>query len=48
VEERKGTLYGYEMKWGKGKNKPPADWIKTYRNAKYQVINKNNYLSFIS
>ena len=32
---------------GKGKTKPPKDWLETYKNAKYKTINKENYLEFI-
>lgn len=47
VEEREGKLYGYEIKWGKTKIKPPTDWLKTYPNARFQTLTKENYLSFI-
>lgn len=48
VEEREGELHGYEIKWNKSKIKPPKDWLKTYKNAKYEIINKENYLEFIT
>ena len=49
VEEYGGKLQGYEFKWGIAKkNKIPKDWLATYANASYKVINKNNYLDFIS
>jgi len=47
VEERSGKLYGYECKWSKNP-KPPKEWLKTYKNAKYQIINRDNYLKFIT
>ena len=47
VEERGGKLYGYEIKWGKDKVKPPKEWLSTYKNAQYQLINRENYLEFI-
>lgn len=47
IEERKGRLFGYEIKWGDKKVKPPKEWLKTYKNATYQVIDRNNYLDFI-
>ncbi|MBI5038821.1 MAG: hypothetical protein HZC13_03515 [Nitrospirae bacterium] len=28
--------------------KPPRVWLDTYENARYQVINKDNYLEFIT
>lgn len=48
VEERDGKLFGYEFKWGDKKTKPPKDWVETYKNSEYAVINKENYLDFIT
>lgn len=48
VEEREGKLFGYEMKWGKFKIKPPLDFLKTYANSRFEIINKDNYLTFIA
>lgn len=48
VEERGGNLYGYEIKWKKGRTKPPKDWIEGYSNASYEVIGRENYLEFIT
>ena len=31
---------------GKGKAKTPKLWLETYENAKYEVINRDNYLDF--
>lgn len=47
VEERNGRLYGYEMKWGKAKPRPPKEWISAYLEAEWQLINQENYLNFI-
>jgi len=49
VEEKEGMLYGYEFKWSdKKKTKEPKLWRETYPEAKFQVIDKNNYIDFIS
>ena len=48
VEEREGKLFGYEMKWKAKKTKPPEDWQATYKNAKYEIINRECYLKFIT
>lgn len=48
VEEMEGKLFGYEIKWGNKKIKPPKDWLATYKNAEYKVINRDNYLDFIA
>lgn len=48
VEERGGRLYGYEFTWQPRRAvRPPKDWVQTYAEASYQVITRENYLSFI-
>jgi predicted AAA+ superfamily ATPase len=47
VEERNGALYGYEMKWGKARPRPPKEWLAAYPEATWQLINRDNYLEFI-
>jgi len=49
VEEREGRLLGYEFKWSEKKiRKGPKDWLKTYGNAEFQTINRENYMGFIT
>ena len=48
VEERDGQLFGYEMKSGKKKSKPPKSWLETYREASWQIINRDNWFSFVT
>lgn len=49
IEEREGNLYGYEFKFNTtDKIKIPKTWLGTYNNSKFELINKNNYLSFIT
>ncbi|MEK7528893.1 MAG: ATP-binding protein [Patescibacteria group bacterium] len=48
VEEREGKLFGYECKWSKSKAKLPKDWLDTYPEASLEIINKENYLAFLS
>ncbi len=43
IEEREGKLFGFEMKWGNAGAKPPKEWLETYPNATWQIINKQNY-----
>lgn len=47
VEERGGKLLGFEFKWGDKKVKPPKDWLLTYKEASFEVINRDNYLDFL-
>ncbi|MBI4652708.1 ATP-binding protein [Candidatus Kuenenbacteria bacterium] len=47
IEERKGKLFGFEIKWNFSKKiLCPKDW-KTYKNAEFKIINQDNYLNFI-
>ena len=48
VEERKGRLFGYEMKWGKAKPRPPKLWESAYPESSFELINRQNYLKFIT
>ncbi len=48
VEEREGRLFGYEIKWGKSKAKPPTEWLAAYPEAAFTVVNQGNYLNFIT
>lgn len=51
VEDRGGKLHGIEFKWSPNKSKgirPPRDWTKAYPDSDYTVINRENYLDFIS
>jgi predicted AAA+ superfamily ATPase len=47
VEEHAGELHGYEIKWGDKPAFAPKDWSRSYPGAGFEVINRNNYLSFI-
>lgn len=48
VEEREGKLFGYEIKWGATRAKPPKEWLEAYSNATWQLINRLNYLEYIT
>ena len=48
VEERNGKLYGYEMKWGKAKPRPPKEWTAAYPDAEWHLLNRENYHGFIA
>jgi len=47
VEEREGCVFGYEIKWGKARGKPPTEWLTAYPDAAFALVNKENYLEFI-
>ena len=46
IEEREGKLFAYEFKWN-DKAKTPKEFLETYPNAEFKIINKDNYLDFI-
>ena len=49
LEEENGNLRGYEFKWNENrKAKIPTAFAKAYPDASFEVINKQNYLDFIS
>ncbi len=48
IEEREGKLFGYEIKWSAKKTASSAEWLGSYKNAEYEIINKENYLNFIT
>jgi predicted AAA+ superfamily ATPase len=48
VEERDGKLFGYEFKWKEKKTSASQkEWLSTYKNGEYEIITRENYLSFI-
>lgn len=47
IEERDGKLYGYEFKWKDKITKPPKEFLQTYKEAEFSVINPDNYLDLI-
>lgn len=48
IEERDGKLFGYEIKWGFKKCKEPKLWKEIYKNAEFEIVNRDNYLEFIA
>ena len=47
IEEHRGKLAGFEVKWKQGQITPPKDWTTAYPNADFQVVHQGNYLTFI-
>ncbi len=48
VEERDSKLFGYEFKWNPKKKKIQKEWLETYNNASFEIIDRQNFLPFIS
>lgn len=47
VEEREGSLFGYEFKWNKSKAKAPGQWKAAYPEASFELINKDNFTDWL-
>lgn len=47
VEERDGSLFGYEFKWKEDKVKIPSKWKSAYPNASFEVINMDNFNNWL-
>jgi len=47
VEERGGKLFGYEFKLKAKTFKAPRLWTETYKNAKFKVVDRENFLDFL-
>ncbi|ASB50429.1 ATP-binding protein [Alkalitalea saponilacus] len=47
VEERDGSLFGYEFKWKEDKVKIPTQWKSAYPNASFELINMDNFTEWL-
>lgn len=47
VEERDGSLFGYEFKWKESKVKVPTQWKNAYPDSSFEVINKDNFENWL-
>ncbi|SOD82893.1 ATP-binding protein [Spirosoma fluviale] len=47
IEESNGQLAGVEFKFSRKPSKAPASWTEHYPGSTFQVINQDNYLSFL-
>lgn len=47
VEERDGKLFGYEFKYAKDNISKPKLFLETYPEASFEIINKDNFMSFL-
>ncbi len=47
VEERDGSLFGYEFKWKEEKIKIPTQWKSAYPDASFELININNFSEWL-
>ncbi len=47
VEEQGGVLTGFEFKYGTRSGTAPKSWFEAYPEARFEKINRDNYLDFI-
>jgi len=47
IEEHGGHLHAWEFKYGKKLPKAPKEFLDTYRDSSFGVINQSNYLDFL-
>lgn len=48
IEDLDGTLSGYEFKWKKSNFSVPKEFIKAYPGSSVKLINRDNYLEFLT
>lgn len=47
IEERGGNLHTFEFKFNHKISKIPQSFIDTYKNSRFETINKDNYIKFL-
>jgi len=48
IEEKNGKIVAFECKWTKNKTKTPIAFSKAYSKAEFHVVNRENYLEWIT
>ncbi len=48
IEESGGNLIGFEFKWAETKTKIPRQFLEAYDKSEFRIINRENYLDFIT
>lgn len=48
IEDKGGTLSGFEFKWTKNEGKVPKAFATAYPSASFKIINQDNFLEFLS
>ncbi len=48
LEEHSAKQYGYEFKWGEKMPNAPKSWVQEYPDSEYAVVNRHNFLDFIT
>ena len=48
IEVKNGQLRAYEFKWKADRAKPPKAFAGAYPEASFELVNRDNYLSFVA
>jgi predicted AAA+ superfamily ATPase len=48
IEEGEGSVSAYEFKYGRTTPATPRSWREAYPSASYDVVDRENYLDFIT
>lgn len=48
IEEYDGIFHAYEFKWNKGAGGSPKIFLDSYKNSKFEIVNKENYWGFLT
>ena len=48
IEEREGKLFAFECKYSKKDIRAPKDFIQSYPKSQFFLVNKDNYLDFLT
>jgi hypothetical protein len=48
IEEYDGTFHAYEFKWNKSAGGNPKIFLDSYKNSKFEIVNKENYWEFLT
>jgi predicted AAA+ superfamily ATPase len=48
IEESGGKLSGFEFKWSESKTRKPQQFLDAYEHSEFKVINRENYIDFIT
>jgi len=47
IVEQNGTISAFEFKWGDKQVKAPSSFCKTYTEANFTVVNRNNFMEYL-
>lgn len=47
VKDEGGTLFAYEIKWQKPRQRPPKNWLTAYPTSRWRSITKDNFMDVL-